>query len=77
MLPYLRVATTANPSAIATSTSISCTASPAQRQLVARTLALRLFAGWCAYVLEINSRTGVRIPQLGEPTLSSPEYTLT
>lgn len=55
----------------------TCAASPAPRQLVARTLALRLFAGWCAYVLEINSRTGVRIPQLGEPTLSSPEYTLT
>jgi AcrR family transcriptional regulator len=48
-----------------------------QRQLVARTLALRLFAGWCGYVLEINTRLGVRIPELGEPTLSSPEYALT
>lgn len=51
-------------------------AGPAGRRLVARTLGLRLFAGWCGYVLEMNTRTGLPIPALGGPTLSSPEYSL-
>jgi AcrR family transcriptional regulator len=49
---------------------------PAQRRLIARTLGLRLFAGWCGYVLEMNTRVGIPIPELGGPTLSSPEYSL-
>jgi AcrR family transcriptional regulator len=53
-----------------------CGAGPAQRRLIARILGLRLFAGWCGYVLEMNSRMGVPIPELGGPTLSSPEYSL-
>jgi AcrR family transcriptional regulator len=48
-----------------------------QRQLLARILGLRLFTGWCAYVLEMNTRMALPIPQLGGPTLSSPEYSLT
>ncbi len=52
-------------------------AGPEQRQQMARTLGLRLFAGWCGYVLDLNTRLGIRIPQLGEPTLSSPEYSTT
>lgn len=51
-----------------------CGVAPTPHHLVARTLALRLFAGWCAFVLEMNTRLGVRIPALGEPTLSAPEY---
>lgn len=52
-------------------------AGPLQRQMVARTLGLRLFAGWCGYVLEMNTRTNLPIPALGGPMLSSPEYSLT
>ena len=52
-------------------------AGPVQRQMVARTLGLRLFAGWCGYVLEMNTRTNLPIPALGGPMLSSPEYSLT
>jgi AcrR family transcriptional regulator len=51
-------------------------AGPAQRRLAQRTLGLRLFTGWCGYVLELNSRLGLPIPALGGPTLSSPEYSL-
>ena len=47
-------------------------AGPTEHQLIARTLGLRLFAGWCGYVLEMNTRMNVPIPQLGGPTLSSP-----
>ncbi len=52
-------------------------AGPIQRQMVARTLGLRLFTGWCGYVLEMNTRTNLPIPPLGGPKLSSPEYSLT
>ena len=48
-----------------------------QRELLSRLLGLRLFTGWCAYVLEMNTRMAVPIPILGGPTLSSPEYSLT
>ncbi len=51
-------------------------AGPDQHQLVTRTLGLRMFAGWCGYVLEMNTRLGLPIPELGGPTLSSPEYAL-
>lgn len=51
-------------------------AGPTEHQLIARTLGLRLFAGWCGYVLEMNTRMNVPIPELGGPTLSSPEYSL-
>ena len=47
---------------------------PTNRQLISRTLGLRLFAGWCGYVLEMNTRLGLRIPELGEPAMLSPEY---
>ena len=52
-------------------------AGPIQRRMVARTLGLRLFTGWCGYVLEMNTRTHLPIPPLGGPKLSSPEYSLT
>jgi AcrR family transcriptional regulator len=52
-------------------------AGPEERQMVERTLGLRLFAGWCAYVLDVNTRMGVPIPALGGPMLSSPKYPLT
>ena len=48
----------------------------AQRRLVTRILGLRLFTGWCGYVLEMNTRLGLPIPALGGPSLSSPEYSL-
>jgi len=51
-------------------------AASAQQRLAQRTLGLRLFTGWCGYVLEMNTRLGVAIPMLGAPTLSSPEYSL-
>jgi AcrR family transcriptional regulator len=52
-------------------------AGPEHRQLVERMLGLRLFAGWCAYVMDLNTRMGVPIPALGGPLLTSPEYPLT
>jgi AcrR family transcriptional regulator len=51
-------------------------AGPQRRELVARTLAFRLFADWCGYVLEMNSRLGLRVPDLGEPALLAPEYSI-
>lgn len=44
----------------------------AQRRKVTRMLGLRMFAGWCGYVQEMNRRLGVAIPLLGSPSLSSP-----
>jgi AcrR family transcriptional regulator len=58
---------------IAVVRSISA-AGPEHRQMVARTLGLRLFAGWCAYVVDVNTRMGVPIPVLGGPMLSSPNH---
>jgi AcrR family transcriptional regulator len=49
---------------------------PQRRELVARTLGHRLFADWCGYVLEMNSRLGLRVPELGEPALLAPEYSI-
>ena len=51
-------------------------AGPDRRQLATRVLGLRLFTGWCAYVLEMNTRLGLEVPALGSPGLSSPEYSL-
>ena len=44
----------------------------AQRRKVTRMLGLRVFAGWCGYVQEMNRRLGVATPLLGSPSLSSP-----
>jgi len=44
----------------------------AQRRKVTRMLGLRVFAGWCGYVQEMNRRLGVTTPLLGSPSLSSP-----
>jgi len=44
-----------------------------QRQ-ISRTLSTRLFTGWCSYVLEMNTRLGIPVPELGGPMLSSPEF---
>jgi len=46
--------------------------SAAQRRKVTRMLGLRVFAGWCGYVQEMNRRLGVATPLLGSPSLSSP-----
>ena len=43
---------------------------------LARTLRFRLFAGWCGYVLEMNTRMGIPIPELGGPSLSLSEFSL-
>jgi len=43
-----------------------------QRRKVTRMLGLRVFAGWCGYVQEMNRRLGVATPLLGSPSLSSP-----
>jgi AcrR family transcriptional regulator len=51
-------------------------AGPEQQLLAQRILGLRMFTGWCGYVLEMNHRLGVPIPALGGPKLSSPEYSL-
>ena len=51
-------------------------ADPPHRLLVERMLGLRLFAGWCGYTLEMNTRLGLPIPVLGGPALASPEYSL-
>ena len=60
---------------IAVTREIASTASTG-RQLAARTLAMRMFAGWCGYVLDVNLRLGLPVPELGDLTLSSPEYAL-
>jgi AcrR family transcriptional regulator len=49
---------------------------PAAQHAIARTLAFRLFAGWCSYVLDMNTRMGLPIPELGASTMSPPEYSL-
>ena len=49
---------------------------PTQRELAVRTLGLRMFAGWCAYVLDMNTRLEVPVPELGHRPLSSPEHAL-
>ena len=51
-------------------------AGPAATSVIARTLSFRLFAAWCGYVLEMNTRLGLPIPELGGPTMSAPEYSL-
>lgn len=43
-----------------------------QRHVVTHVLSLRLFTGWCGYVLETNTRVGLPIPELGSAQLSSP-----
>lgn len=42
-------------------------------QLVVHVLSLRLFSGWCGYVMETNTRMGLPVPALGSPQLSSPK----
>jgi hypothetical protein len=42
------------------------------RPELARVLSLRLFAGWCGYVLDMTERLGVPTPILGGPALSAP-----
>lgn len=49
-------------------------AEPARLDVAARTLAMRFFADWCSYVLEINTRLGMAIPRLGSSALSAPQY---
>lgn len=49
-------------------------AGPRQRNDAAQLLGLRLFAGWCAYALDMTHRMGVATPVLGSPILSAPEY---
>jgi AcrR family transcriptional regulator len=51
-------------------------AGPERQLLARRTLGLRMFTGWCGYVLEMNHRLGLPIPALGGPKLPSPEYSL-
>lgn len=43
-----------------------------QRRKATRMVSLRMFAGWCAYVQEMNHRLGVAVPLLGSPSLASP-----
>lgn len=43
-----------------------------QRRKATRMVSLRMFAGWCAYVQEMNHRLRVAMPLLGSPSLASP-----
>ncbi len=49
-------------------------AGPRQRKDAARLLGMRLFAGWCGFVLDMTHRMGIPTPVLGGPTLDAPEY---
>lgn len=51
-------------------------ATSSQRRKATRMLSLRMFAGWCAYVQEMNHRLGVPVPLLGSPALASPVGTV-
>lgn len=46
----------------------------ASRGEIEQVLALRLFAGWCAYVLHLNHLVGLPTPQLGGVHLSPPSH---
>jgi len=43
-----------------------------QRRQIARTFELRLFAGWCGYIQEMNSRHHRDLPLVGVTPMSSP-----
>ena len=43
-----------------------------QRRQIARTFELRLFAGWCGYIQEMNSRHHCDLPLVGAIPMSSP-----
>lgn len=47
-------------------------AAPDEHDDTTALLALRLFAGWCAYSLDMTHRLGVPTPVLGGPALSAP-----
>lgn len=46
------------------------------RHSLARLLEMRLFACWCAYVLDINHRVQVPVPHLDDPHFTPPEFAL-